>query len=168
MPGLLENLRLTADETERLGRATGKVREDLEAVSVIEPGAGGGFTGGDLGPAFAAATINPVTGSPGPGAAVPLLGTGGGSGGGNSIAGDAGGGGTRISMGGGGGGGNSIAPNSAANDFIRSQVLGGVSDGVRQANKPVVGVLEKVATQLTELNRNLAKSDGGVGVRAGR
>ena len=158
MAGLLENLRLTADETERLGRATSKVREDLEAVSAIEPDGGGGFTGGELGAQFAAASVNPVAGSAAPGSAVPRLGTGGGGGGGNSIAGGSGGSGGRISMGSGAGGGGGVITSPAANAFIRSQML------------PQDAVAEAVATTITHGFNMLAKilkGDGGSRFRIG-
>ena len=162
MPGLLENLKLAADESERLERSTAGIVRNLDDLSQFEPDlpAGlGGAGGGGLGAAFAAASIAPVGGATAPGAGAARLGTGGGGGGGNSISGEAGRGGSRISMGGGGGGGNSILANPTVNAFIKSQVQGGESALAAAISDPIVRSIGELAKVL--------RGDGGASFRVG-
>ena len=185
MPGLLENLRLAADESERLERSTAGIVRNLDDLSQFEPDLPtglGGAGGGGLGAAFAAASVRTVpagggsnfTGGGTTGGGSDFTGSastrGGGSdltggaltGGGKDFTGESGGGGgggSRISMGGGGGGGNSILANPTVNAFIKSQVQGGESALAAAISDPIVRSIGELAKVL--------RGDGGASFRVG-
>lgn len=168
--GLIENIRRAAEATEQLADGTARVRQDLEAISEIEPDlpADSGF-----GATVSGSSVAPIGGG-GAGGGSFLEGMGGGGAGGGgvwigggsgsgttggSIAGVGGGGSFRVGMGGGGaGGGGGVVTSPEANAFLRKQL--GADDAVARA----------VAVTITDGFNMLAKilkGDGGARFRIG-
>lgn len=154
--GLIENIRRAAEATEQLADGTARVRQDLEAISEIEPDlpADSGF-----GATVAGSSVAPIGGGGAGGGGV-RIGWGSGSGTtGGSIAGVGGGGSFRVGMGGGGaGGGGGVVTSPEANAFLRKQL--GADDAVARA----------VAVTITDGFNMLAKilkGDGGARFRIG-
>jgi hypothetical protein len=150
MAGLIDNLKRAAEATEQLADGTKRVRDNLEAISEIEPDLP---ADGGIGATIAGASVAPIGGGGGAAAAGgsgARIGGGGGSSGGGS---------GRIGMGGGGaGGGGGVITSPEGNAFIRSQIL------------PQDAVARAVATTITDGFNMLAKilkGDGGSKFRIG-
>lgn len=157
MAGLIDNIKAAAEATERLADGTARVRDNLEAISEIEPDLP---ADGGIGATFAGASVAPFGGGGSAGGGGTRIGSGGGgSGSGGSIAGGAGGSGGRIGMGGGGaGGGGGVIVSPENNAILRKQL--GADDAVARA----------VAVTITDgfnMLAKLLKGDGGSRFRIG-